>query len=41
MKRRVFTILSALSLLLSVAACVMWGRSYWWWEAESAPLSMH
>ena len=29
MKRRLFTILSALSLLLCVAVCVMWVRSYW------------
>ena len=27
--RRLFTILSALSLLLCVAVCVMWARSYW------------
>ena len=29
MKRRLFTILSALSLLLCVASIVMWLRSYW------------
>jgi hypothetical protein len=28
-KRRLFAILSALSLLLFVAVCVMWVRSYW------------
>ena len=28
-KRRLFTILSALSLLLFVAVCVLWVRSYW------------
>jgi hypothetical protein len=27
--RHTFTILSALSLLLCVAACVLWARSYW------------
>jgi hypothetical protein len=29
MMRRLFTLLSALSLLLCVGACVMWVRSYW------------
>lgn len=29
MKRRVFTILSAVSLLMFVAVCVLWVRSYW------------
>ncbi|MDB5358585.1 MAG: hypothetical protein JWN24_5038 [Phycisphaerales bacterium] len=29
MRRRLFTLLSALSLLLFVATCVMWVRSYW------------
>jgi hypothetical protein len=29
MKRRLFPILSALSLLLFVAVCVLWVRSYW------------
>jgi hypothetical protein len=29
MTRRLFTILSALSLLLCVAVCVLWVRSYW------------
>jgi predicted RNA-binding Zn-ribbon protein involved in translation (DUF1610 family) len=29
MIRRLFTILSALSLLLCVATCVLWVRSYW------------
>jgi hypothetical protein len=29
-KRRFFSILFALSLLLFVAACAMWVRSYWW-----------
>jgi hypothetical protein len=28
MRRRLFTLLSALSLLLCVGACVMWARSY-------------
>jgi hypothetical protein len=28
MRRRVFTLLSALSLLLCVATCVLWARSY-------------
>ena len=30
MKRRLFTILSALSLLLCVAVVVLWVVSYWW-----------
>jgi hypothetical protein len=29
MKRRVFTMLTALSLLLCVAVCVLWVRSFW------------
>ena len=28
--RHVFTILSAISLLLCVTTCVLWVRSYWW-----------
>ena len=32
MKRRLFTILSALSLLLFMAVVVLWVRSYWWWD---------
>jgi hypothetical protein len=31
-KRRLFTILSALSLLLFVAVVVLWVRSYWYYE---------
>jgi hypothetical protein len=31
-KRRLFTILSALSLLLCVTIVVIWVRSYWWWD---------
>jgi hypothetical protein len=34
-KRRLFTILSALSLLLFVAVCVLWARSYWFRYALS------
>jgi hypothetical protein len=29
MKRRLLNLLTALSLLLCVAACVLWVRSYW------------
>ena len=29
-KRRLFTILSALSLLVLVAVLVLWVRSFWW-----------
>jgi hypothetical protein len=30
MRRRLFTLLSALSLLLCMGTCVLWARSYWW-----------
>jgi hypothetical protein len=33
MTRRPFTLLSAVSLLLCVATCVLWIRSYWVGEA--------
>ena len=33
MKRRLFTILSALSLMLCVATCALWVRSYWLCDA--------
>ena len=32
MLRRLFTVLSALSLLLCVAVVVLWVRSYWRWD---------
>ena len=32
MLRRLFTLLSAISLVLCVATCVLWVRSYWRWE---------
>jgi hypothetical protein len=41
MIRRLFTILSVLSLLVCVATCVLWVRSYWvqdcGWAAEPGP----
>jgi hypothetical protein len=40
MIRRVFTILSVLSLVLCVATCVLWVRSYWVgdvWVTSTAP----
>jgi hypothetical protein len=44
-RRRVFTILSALSLLLSVATVVLWARSYWihdmWSWSHSGYVSLH
>ena len=35
MLRRLFTVLSALSLLLCVAVIVLWVRSYWRWDHVS------
>jgi 4-amino-4-deoxy-L-arabinose transferase-like glycosyltransferase len=32
MRRRLFNVLSALSLLLCVATAVMWARSYFYWD---------
>jgi hypothetical protein len=29
MARPLFTLLSAVSLVLCVATCILWGRSYW------------
>jgi hypothetical protein len=46
MKRRLFTILSAISLLLCVAVCVLWVRSYWvadtvmWRRVQTGPRSV-
>ena len=41
--RRLFTLASAVSLLLCLAACVLWVRSYgikdgiWWWRSSGDP----
>lgn len=40
MRRRLFTLCSALSLLLFVAVCALWVRSYWrqdelWWAGRN------
>ena len=44
MKRRLFTLLSALSLLLFVAVCVLWVRSHftfdhfvWYYDDDAQP----
>jgi hypothetical protein len=40
-KRRLFTILSALSLLLFVAVLVLWVRSYWRFDSVSRSRAAH
>jgi hypothetical protein len=37
MKRRLFNIVSAFSLVLAVALAAMWVRSYWWWDVVIKP----
>src|SRR4051812_48001665 len=46
MVRRLFTILSLVSLLLCVATCALWVRSYWareamYWRSSTSMTSLH